>query len=92
MLCLLVTFFALQTVAIFLVPDWGDKDDYGIVLSYQTASLCYLAGRYDNPTTYFFRLYPPSQGLRMCLRTMKFFQTEDQRQDTNWRTSIEITP
>jgi hypothetical protein len=37
----------LHVDAQFLVPDWGDKVDYGLGLSYRPASL--LAGRYDNP-------------------------------------------
>jgi hypothetical protein len=38
----------LSSVANFLVPDWGDKVDSGIGLSYGTARLHRLAGRYDN--------------------------------------------
>jgi hypothetical protein len=38
-----------STVAQFLVPDWGDKVDYGKVL-YQLVRLHRLAGRYHNPT------------------------------------------
>jgi hypothetical protein len=40
----------LQTnaVAKFLVPEWGDIVDSGIGMSYRPASLCSLAGRYDN--------------------------------------------
>ncbi len=34
----------------FLVPDWGDEAGSGVRLSYRPASLCSLAGRYDNPT------------------------------------------
>ncbi len=38
-------------VAKFIVPDWGDKVDSGIGLSFRpaTARLHWLAGRYDNP-------------------------------------------
>jgi hypothetical protein len=36
-------------VAKFVVPDLGDKVDSEIGLSYRPASLCSLAGRYDNP-------------------------------------------
>jgi hypothetical protein len=36
-------------VAKFIVPDWGDKVDSGIGLSYGAAKLHRLAGRYDNP-------------------------------------------
>ncbi len=37
-------------VAKFLVPDWGDKVvEYGIGLPYWPASLCSLAGLYENP-------------------------------------------
>ncbi len=32
----------------FIVPDWGDKVYYGIVLSYRSAMLNRLAGRYNN--------------------------------------------
>ncbi len=39
----------MQAVAKFIVPDWGDKVDAGIGLSYLPARLHGLAGRYDNP-------------------------------------------
>jgi hypothetical protein len=48
----------------FLVPDWGDKIDYVIGLSYRYASLCSLAGWYDNLTPKS-SLSPPSKGLRI---------------------------
>ncbi len=33
----------------FIVPDWGDKVEFGIGLSYRPARLTYrLAGRYDH--------------------------------------------
>jgi hypothetical protein len=35
-------------VAKFMVPQLGDKVDSGMGLSYWTARLCSLAGRYDN--------------------------------------------
>jgi hypothetical protein len=38
-----------NTVAKFLVPDWGELVDSGIGLSYRSAGLHKLAGRYDNP-------------------------------------------
>jgi hypothetical protein len=38
-----------NSVATFLVPDWGDKVNSGIGLSYRPAMLHRLAGRYDNP-------------------------------------------
>jgi|LakMenEpi03Aug12_release.lakeMendotaPanAssembly.Ray.scaffolds.fasta_scaffold165774_1 hypothetical protein len=38
-----------QSVAKFLVPDWGSKVDNDIGLSYRPDSLCSLAGQYDNP-------------------------------------------
>ncbi len=37
------------TLAKFLVPDWGDKADSSVGLSYRPGSLCSMAGRYDNP-------------------------------------------
>jgi hypothetical protein len=37
----------LPAEAKFIVPDGGDKVDYGLGLSYRPASL--MAGRYDNP-------------------------------------------
>ncbi len=43
----------------FLVPDWRDKVDYGIGLSYRPAKLHRLAGRYDNPMLDL-TLYPQS--------------------------------
>jgi hypothetical protein len=45
-----------RTVAVFIVPDWGDEAEYGVGLSYGSVSLCSLAdrndfaGQYDNPT------------------------------------------
>jgi hypothetical protein len=39
--------FSVQSVAKFLVPDWGDKVDSGF--SYRPGRLHRLAGRYDNP-------------------------------------------
>jgi hypothetical protein len=41
--------FPPDTVVEFIVPEWGDKVDSGIGLTYRSASLCSLAGRYDNP-------------------------------------------
>ncbi len=38
--------------ATFIVPDWGDKVDSNIGLSYLPARLHRLAGRYDNPINY----------------------------------------
>jgi hypothetical protein len=40
---------ALESEAQLIVPDWGDKVDYGIGLSYRPVRLHRLAGRYDNP-------------------------------------------
>jgi hypothetical protein len=37
-----------HTNAQFIVPDLGDKVDYGIVLSYRPVRLHRLAGRYNN--------------------------------------------
>jgi hypothetical protein len=36
-------------VAKFIVPEWGDKVESGIGLSYRPVSLCNLAGRYRLP-------------------------------------------
>jgi hypothetical protein len=38
-----------RSLAKFIVPERGDIVDFGIGLSYRPASLCSLAGRYDNP-------------------------------------------
>ncbi len=38
-----------NSVASFIVSDFGDKVDSGIGLSYRSAKLHRLAGRYDNP-------------------------------------------
>jgi hypothetical protein len=38
-------------VSKFIVPDWGNKVNSGIGLSYRPARLHRLAGRYDNPMT-----------------------------------------
>jgi hypothetical protein len=38
-----------KPVAKFIVPDWGDKVDSGIGLSYRPARIHRLTGRYDNP-------------------------------------------
>ncbi len=55
--CLLPSF----SVAEFIVPDWGDKVNSGIRLSYLPAMLHRLAGRYDNPMPE--STISPSQGL-----------------------------
>ncbi len=47
-------------------PEWGDKVDYGIGLSYRPARLHRLAGRYDNPICHS-RLYPPQSGYELEL-------------------------
>ncbi len=39
----------MTTVAKFIAPDWEDKVDSGIGLSYRLAMLHRLAGRYDIP-------------------------------------------
>jgi hypothetical protein len=39
----------IYAVAKFIVPDWGDKVDSSIGLSYRTTRLHRLAGRYDKP-------------------------------------------
>ncbi len=44
-------FLRVNPVAKFIVPDWGDKVDSGIGLSYRRARLHRLAGLYDNPIT-----------------------------------------
>ncbi len=51
-----------------ILSHWlrGDKVDYGIELSYWPASLCFLASLCQC------RLYPPSQRLRMGLRSHSF--------------------
>jgi hypothetical protein len=38
----------LTSEAQFRVPDWGDKVDYGIGMSYRPVRLHWLAGWYDN--------------------------------------------
>ncbi len=44
----------------FIVPDWGDKVDYGIGLSTGPSGYIHrLAGRYDNPMHS--GLYPPKR-------------------------------
>jgi len=48
-------------VAKFIVPDWGDKVDSGIGVSYRPAKLHRLEGRYDNPMPE--STISPSQGL-----------------------------
>ena len=42
-------FRRVNPVAKFIVPDWGDKVDSGIGLSYRHARLHRLADLYDNP-------------------------------------------
>jgi hypothetical protein len=44
-----IRYIAFGSVAEFIVPDWGDKVNYAIGLSYRPARLHRLAGRYDNP-------------------------------------------
>jgi hypothetical protein len=50
-----------DTVAKFLVPDWGIVVDSDIGLLYRPASQCSLEGRYDNPES----TTSISQGLRI---------------------------
>jgi hypothetical protein len=57
----------------FLVPDWGDKVDSGIGLSYRPARLEYVAWRsgtkiFCRSQLYNVRTVYPSQGLRIWLR------------------------
>jgi hypothetical protein len=42
-------FFFISAVAKFRVPDWEDKVNSDIGLSYRPTRLCSLAGRYENP-------------------------------------------
>jgi hypothetical protein len=49
-----IILFHRRTVAKFVVPDWGHIADSGKGLSYRPASLCSLAGWYDNQS----QLYP----------------------------------
>jgi hypothetical protein len=59
----------LYPVAKFLVPDWGDIVHSATGLSFHPASLCSLAGQYDNPRPES-TIYPPSQGLRIGLSNL----------------------
>jgi hypothetical protein len=43
----------------FLVPDWKDKFDCGIRLSYKPTRLHRLAGRYDNLMPYIVDFFIP---------------------------------
>ncbi len=44
------TFTPVNSIAKFIIPDWGDKVDSGKGLAYLPARLHYrLAGRYDTP-------------------------------------------
>ncbi len=44
----------------FIVPDYGDKVDYGIGLSYWLVRLHRLEGRFDNAICHS-QLYPPAK-------------------------------
>ncbi len=63
-----------RTEARFFVPDWGDKVDYGIGLSYWPVFLCslcpqgYIGWRIITTTLCHSQLYPPSPELRIWLR------------------------
>jgi hypothetical protein len=60
-----IGFVQLRTDAKFIVPDWGDKVDSGMGLSYRPAMLQRLAGRSDNPMPQSTTLYTcgsPIQG------------------------------
>ncbi len=50
----------------FVVPNWRNKVDYSIGLSYRPARLHRLAAQHDNPI-WQSPLNPPSQGLRIWL-------------------------
>ncbi len=44
----------------FIVPDWGDKVDHGIGLSYRHVRLQKAACQYDNPMQYVWYVdFPP---------------------------------
>jgi hypothetical protein len=45
----LIVYWKNTPIAKFIVPDWEDKVDSDIGLSYRPASICSLPDRYDNP-------------------------------------------
>jgi hypothetical protein len=51
----------------FLFPDWGDKGDYGIGLSYRPVRLHRLPDQYDNLCHS--RLYPTVRDYEFGYRT-----------------------
>ncbi len=59
---------ALQYIAKFIVPDWGDKVDSGIGLLYLPARTGWQAG---TTTLCWSQLYNPSQGLWIWLCTAR---------------------
>ncbi len=62
--------FLLQPAAVeaqFLIPDWGDKLDYGIRLSYWPYRLPFVGWHAGTTTLCHSRLYPVRQGLRIRL-------------------------
>jgi hypothetical protein len=63
------------TVAEFINPDWGDKVNSGIGLSYRPARLHGLTGRYNNPMPEL-TLYP-SQGSINSATAVLLYITED---------------
>jgi hypothetical protein len=56
-------FRRLTPEAQFIVPDWGNKVDYGIGLSYRPVRLQTLAGLAVTTTLCHSRLCAPSKGL-----------------------------
>jgi hypothetical protein len=58
--------FLCKAEAKFIVPDWGDKADSGIGLSYRTARLHTLVARYNNPMPG--QLYPPVRDYEFCYK------------------------
>ncbi len=66
-----MVFPSCRTEAQILVPDWGDKVDYGnrvVVPSCRTSLPAYVAGQAGTTTLNRSQLYPPSQGLGIWQR------------------------
>ncbi len=60
----------------FLVPDWGYLVGSGIGLSYRRHT-AYLAWRASATSQCQSQLYPPSQGLRIWLQSMREHESSD---------------
>ncbi len=71
-------------VAKCIVPDWGEKVDYGIGFSYRPASLRSLAGRRQPPMHDIVDFFRPVRDYELVLRNFKNKKHTDTISDQSW--------